>query len=73
MSGRSRGQREAFEASTDGEARIIIDSPEDIQQELNRLTFEPRRSSSPDPPEVGPDLRASATEGWAAASRVLLP
>ena len=58
MSGRSRGQREAFEASTDGEARIIIDSPEDIQQELNRLTFEPRRSSSPDPPEVGPDLIA---------------
>ena len=58
MSGRSRAQREAFEASTDGEARIIIDSPEDIQQELNRLTFEPRRSSSPDPPEVGPDLIA---------------
>ena len=58
MSGRSRGQREAFEASTDDEARIIINSPEAIQQELNRLTFEPRRSSSPDPPEVGPDLIA---------------
>ena len=58
MSGRSRGQREVVEASTDAEARIIINSPEAIQKELNRLTFEPRRSSSPDPPEVGPDLIA---------------
>ena len=62
MSGRSRAQREVVEASTDGEARIIINSPEDIQDELNRLTFEPVRRSSPDPPEVGPDVFAVALQ-----------
>jgi hypothetical protein len=61
MSGRSRGQREVVEASTDGEARIIIKSPEDIQDELDRLTFEPRRSS-PDLPDVGPDVFAQALQ-----------
>ena len=61
MSGGSRAQREVVEASTDGEARIIIDSPEDLQDELDRLTFEPRRSS-PDPPEVGPDVLALALQ-----------
>ena len=58
MSGRSRGQREVVETSTDGEARIIINSPEDLQAGLDGLTFEPLRRSSPDPPEVGPDLIA---------------
>ena len=62
MSGRSRAQREVVEGSTDGEARIIINSPEDIQDELNRLTFEPVRRSSPDPPEVGPDVFAVALQ-----------
>jgi hypothetical protein len=62
MSGRSRGQREVVETSTDGEARIIINSPEDLQAGLNRLTFEPVRRSSPDPPEVGPDVFAVALQ-----------
>ena len=42
MSGGSRAQREVVEASTDGEARIFINSPEDLQAGLDRLTFEPR-------------------------------
>ena len=41
MSGRSRAQREVVETSTDGEARIIINSPEDLQAGLDRLTFVP--------------------------------
>ena len=60
MSGRSRAQRERVEASTDGEARIFINSPEDLQAGLDRLTFEPRKS--PDPPEVGPDVFAQALQ-----------
>ena len=47
MSGGSRAQREVVEASTDGEARIIIKSPEDFQDELDRLTFEQGRGVVP--------------------------
>ena len=60
MSGRSRAQREVVETSTDDEARIIINSPEDLQAGLDRLTFEP--SQSPDPPDVGPSVFAQALQ-----------
>ena len=54
MSGRSRAQREVVEGSTDGEARIIINSPEDIQDELNRLRSAPAgRSPRSEPPPPG--------------------
>ena len=62
MSGGSRAQREVVETSTDGEARIIINSPEDLQAGLDRLTFEPLLRSSPDPPEVGPSVFAQALQ-----------